>query len=188
MERTVTSFGLARLAAAVGLLALGAGCGPGGSTETTGSSGGPGQTDPTSEPTEPAAEGMTALPSRPIAYDHFALEGAVGSALGDADGVDGADSTTWELSGEGVDVRMEVSRWLSAAEAEMSCQSSASDGAAPSLALGSPTWTTNDSVYVTQRTSCVRVTVLRGQEPDLGAAMAAAGLLAFAQDWTGEET
>jgi hypothetical protein len=152
--------------------------------ETTSGSGG--QMDPTSEPTEPADEGMTALPSRSIAFDHFALEGAVGSALDEAVGVDGADSTTWELSGPAVDVRLEVSRWLSRAEAEMSCQSAAGDSE-PSLALGSPTFTTSDSVYVTQRASCVRVTVLRGQAPDLEAATAVAGLVAIAEPRTGEE-
>jgi hypothetical protein len=76
-----------------------------------------------------------------------------------------------------VDVRMEVWRWFTQAEAEASCASEAGGNALQSLALASPTWTTDSAVYVTQGPSCVRVTVLRGLSPDVLAAAAVASLL-----------
>jgi hypothetical protein len=164
---------LLKLAWSAGLLALAAGCGSTGGGESTAAS-------PVSvvQPEAEPSAAMTALPSRSIAFDHFALEGAVNSELSDADGVDGDVSTTWALHGDGVELRMEVSSWFSQVEAEVACQSSAGDGAEPSLAWGTPSWTTEESVYVTQRASCVRVTVLRGRERDGTAAAAVAGLLA----------
>jgi hypothetical protein len=59
----------------------------------------------------------------------------------------------------------------------MSCWVAAGDGAEASLALSSPTWTTGDSVSVTQEAACVRVTVLRGRDRDRTTAMAVAALL-----------
>jgi hypothetical protein len=151
--------------------ALAAGCG---STGEEGSAGTPSsRVPPVGEP----ALIRTALPSRTVDYDHFALEGAVGSLLSAGDGVDGADSTTWALHGDGVELRLEIWTWFSSAEAELNCRLQARGGAEPSLALSSPTWTTDQSMYLTQGADCVRVTVLRGRDPDGASEMAVAILL-----------
>jgi len=165
---------LAQLAAAA-LLVL-AGCGPGAAPQETASTPSTSTPGPTSEPGTDGVQAILPLPSHSVAFDHFALEGVVGTGLSEADGVDDADSTTWDLTGSGVDVRLEVSSWFSQAEAEASC-ASAAGAAAQSLALGSPTWTSSEAVYVTQGPACVRVTVLRGLGADVEAEAAVAALL-----------
>ena len=63
------------------------------------------------------------------------------------------------------------------AEAEQVCAAAAGEGARMSLALGTPTWTTADAVFVTRNARCIRVTVARGGSPDLPGAGAVAGVL-----------
>ena len=46
-----------------------------------------------------------------------------------------------------------------------------------SLALGTPTWTTADAVFVTRNARCIRVSVARSGGPDLPGAGAVAGVL-----------
>jgi len=163
---------LLKLSWTTGLLLAAAGCGSPGAGEAPG--------PPSLQPEVAVSAAMTALPSRSIAFDHFALEGALDSQLSEADGVDGEASTTWALSGDGVEVRMDVSTWLSPAEAEESCQSNAGPAVAPSLALGTPSWTTDTSVYVTQGASCIQVTVVRGRHLDVAAAGTVADVLVTA--------
>jgi hypothetical protein len=160
--------------AAAALLALLAGCGAGTESTPTESPSTPSSTE---SPPPEQAQALPGLPTRSVSLDHFALEGAVGTGLAEGDGVDSPLFTTWEFAGERVDVRMEVWRWFSPAEAQASCAGEAGGGAVQSLALGSPTWTTDVAVYVTQGPSCVRVTVLRGLFPDVPAASGVATLL-----------
>ncbi len=115
-------------------------------------------------------------PSRALALDRFALETALGVALAEPAGAELSASTVWTLNGAGVELRLEIRTWLDRGEAEMQCTAAA--GVPVSLALGAPSWTTADAVYVTRGDACVKVSVLQGTEPDVaGAGAVAAALL-----------
>jgi hypothetical protein len=102
--------------------------------------------------------------------NRFALETAVGSALLEPVGAELSESTLWTLGGDGVELRLQVRTWFNGAEAESRCAAAAGDGAERSLALGTPVWTAADAVYVTQDAACIRVSVVRGNQLDLGGA------------------
>jgi hypothetical protein len=161
------------------LVALTAACGSG--TDGGGPSGasdpttGPGTGDD-SPPAQAEAPGPW-VPSRALAMDRFALETALQAALQEPVGEEYGDSTVWSLSGEGVDLRFELRSWFNGAEAEQACAAAAGSGAQMSLDLGSPTWTTGDSVYVTRQATCIRVSVARGSHSDLDGAGAVAAAL-----------
>jgi len=168
------------LPALLGALLLAAACGQG-TDATPDTPGGtpdvPGGSESDNPPgTEAEAPGPWA-PSRSLALDRFALETAVGSALSEPYGAELSETTVWALSGDGIEVRLELRSWFDIAEAEMQCSVAAGSDAQESLALGTPLWTTASSVYLTQDASCVRVTVLRGAGPDLDGAAAVAAAL-----------
>jgi hypothetical protein len=161
---------------------LAAACGSG----TDGSSGGgpsrsPGPTGSDSggndTPTPEAEEPGPWVPSRALAIERYTLENAVQSALQEPIGAEFMDSTVWTTSGDGVDLRFELRTWFNWAEAEQACAAAAEDEAQMSLALGSPTWSTPDAVYVARGTSCIRVSVARSSQPDLAGAAAVAEAL-----------
>lgn len=116
-------------------------------------------------------------PSRALALDRFALETAVGSALGEPVGGELTGSTLWTLGGDGVELGLEVRTWFNGAEAEVACRVAAGGAAEESLALGTPVWTAADAVYVTRDAACIRVTVTRGALPDAAGAGAVAAVL-----------
>src|SRR5262249_39641738 len=128
-------------AALLGALRLAAACGQG--TEgTTNAPGGtpdaPGGSNGDNPPgTEAEAPGPWA-PSRSLALDRFALETAVGSALSEPYGAELTEATVWALSGDGVEVRLELRTWFDSAEAEMQCGAAAGPSAEESLGLGTP--------------------------------------------------
>ena len=174
------SGGRSSLPSLVGAVALALACGAG----TDGAPGSPGTTtDPAAGGDTPSGAGSEApgpwAPSRALALDRFALETALGSALGEPAGAELSESTVWTLTGESVEVRLEVSTWFSGAEAEAACRAAAGDGATSSLSLGTPTWATQDAVHVTLGEACVKVNVLRGRDQDVaGAAAVVAALVA----------
>jgi hypothetical protein len=149
------------------------GGGPSGASDPT--TPGPGTGDD-APPAEAEAPGPW-VPSRALAMDRFALETALQAALQEPIGAEYGDSTVWSLSGEGVDLRFELRSRFNGAEAEQACAAAAGNGAQMSLALGSPTWTTGDSVYVTRDATCIRVSVARGSHSDLDGAGAVAAAL-----------
>jgi hypothetical protein len=152
---------------AVVLLALACGSGMDGPTGGTSPTTDPAPDTPAVTPTE--APGPWA-PSRALAVNRFALETAVGSALLEPVGAELSESTLWTLGGDGVELRLQVRTWFNGAEAEGRCAAAAGDGAERSLALGTPVWTAADAVYVTQDAACIRVSVVRGNQLDLGGA------------------
>ena len=179
--RLLLNFWRRPAAALFGALLLAAACGQGteGTPDTPGgmpdNPGGSGSDNPPG--TEAEAPGPWA-PSRSLALDRFAMETAVGAALSEPYGAELSQSTLWGLSGDGVELRLEVQSWFDTAEAEMQCGAAAGSDAEATLALGTPVWTAASSDYLTQDASCVRVTVLRGAGPDLdGAAAVAAALV-----------
>jgi hypothetical protein len=165
------------------LVMLAAACGSG----TDGSSGGgpsgsPGPTgsDPGGDGT-PAPEAETPgpwVPSRALAIERFALENALQSALQELTGAEFMSSTVWTTSGDGVDVRLELSSWFNGAEAEQACAAAAGAEIEMSMALSTPTWSTPEAVYVTRCATCIRVSVARNSQPDLAGAGAVAEVLA----------
>ncbi len=76
-----------------------------------------------------------------------------------------------------MDLRLEVRTAFDAPATERVCAAGAGTNAPLSLALGTPTWTTDDAVYVTRGATCVRVIVVRGARPDLAGAGAVAEAL-----------
>jgi hypothetical protein len=160
------------------LAVLTAACG----SSTNGSSGSPSPTatDPGTgdgtPPSEAEAPGPW-VPSRALALERFALETALQASLQEPVGAEFSDSTVWTLSGEDLELRLELRGWFNAAEAEQACAAAAGNGAQESLALGTPTWTTGDSVYVIRDASCIRVSVARRSQPDLAGAGAVAAAL-----------
>lgn len=164
------------LPALVGAVMLAVSCGTG----TDGSSSpSPSTTADPAPGTDPQTQAETAgpwAPSRALPLDRFALETAVGSALGEPVGGELSQSTVWTLDGEDVQLRLEVRTWFDGAEAEVTCRAAAG-GAEESLALGTPVWTAADAVYVTQDAACIRVTVTRGARPDAAGAAAVAAVV-----------
>ena len=164
------------------LMMLVAACG----STTEGPSGdgpsGPTDSDPGGDDTpSPEAEAPGPwVPSRALAIDRFTLETALRSALDEPLGGELTSSTVWTTSGDGVDLRLQLWTWFNGAEAEQACAAAAGDDAQVSLALGTPTWTTDDAVYVTRDDTCVRVSVARSSRPDLSGAGAVAEALVAA--------
>jgi len=150
------------------------GDGPPGSPGPTGSDPGGGGTPP------PEAEAPGPwVPSRALAINRFTLENAVQSALQEPVGAEFMSSTVWTTSGDGVDLRLELWSWFNGAEAEQACAAAAGNETQMSLALGTPTWSTPEAVYVTRGASCIRVSVARSAQPDLvGAGAVAEALVA----------
>jgi hypothetical protein len=128
-------------------------------------------------PAAPAESPGPWAPSRALSLDRFALESALGVTLTGPAGAELESSTRWTWTGEGVDLRLEVRTAFDAAVAERVCAAGAGTNAPLSLARGTPTWTTDDAVYVTRGTTCVRVIVVRGARPDLAGAGAVAEAL-----------
>jgi hypothetical protein len=116
-------------------------------------------------------------PSRAVPLDRFALETALGVTLTGPAGEELTSSTRWTLRNVEVELRLDVRSTFSRAEAEQVCAAAAGSGARLSLALGTPTWSTADAVYVTREARCIRVSVARGSRPDLAGAGAVAGAL-----------
>ena len=116
-------------------------------------------------------------PSRALALDRFALETALGVALGEPAGDELSSSTRWTLRGDGVELRFELRSWFNGAEAERRCRDAAGAGAQASLDLGAPVWIAADAVYLTRSRACVRVGVTRGTAADLAGARAVASAL-----------
>jgi hypothetical protein len=164
------------------LVMLAAACGSGSDGPSGGGpSGSPGPTgsDPGGDDTPPPEAEVAGpwVPSRELAVDRFALETALQSALQEPLGAEFMDSTVWTASGDGVDLRLEVRSWFNGAEAEQACAAAAGAETQMSLALGTPTWSTPEAVYVTRGATCIRVSVARGSQPDLGGAGAVAEAL-----------
>src|SRR5215469_2318902 len=163
------------------LVTLAAACGSG--TDGDGPAGSPGPTGSNpggddTPPPEAEAPGPW-MPSRALAIDRFTLETALQSALQEPVGAEFMDSTVWTTSGDGVDLRLELRTWFNRAEAEQACAAAAGEETQMSLALGTPTWSTPEAVYVTRGASCIRVSVARASERDLvGAGAVAEALVA----------
>jgi hypothetical protein len=117
------------------------------------------------------------MPSRDLALERFDLETALQSALQEPVGAEFSDSTVWTLTGDAVELRLRVSSWFNGAEAEQACAAAAGDGATLSMALGRPTWTTADAVYVARDANCIQVSVARSSQADLAGAGAVAEAL-----------
>ena len=161
------------------LLMLAAGCGS--TTNGAGPSGSPGPTgsDPGGDdmpPPEAEAPGPW-VPSRALAVDRFTLETALQSALQEPVGAEFMDCTVWTTSGDDVDLRLELRTWFNPAEAEQACAAAAGAEMQMSLALGTPTWSTPEAVYVTRGATCIRVSVARSSQHDLAGAGAVAEAL-----------
>jgi len=177
MRRTLLSG--RRLPGLVLLVMLAAACG-----STTDGDGPPGSPGPTSSnpggddtpPPEAEAPGPW-VPSRALAIDRFTLETALQSALQEPVGAEFTGSTVWTTAGDGVDLRLELRTWFNRAEAEQACAAAAGEETQMSLALGTPTWSTPEAVYVTRGASCIRVSVARSSQPDLAGAGAVAEAL-----------
>jgi hypothetical protein len=158
------------------LMVLAASCGSG----TDGPSGTPGATtDPSGDEVPPAEAAVPGpwVPSRSLGIDRFTLETALQASLQEAVGAEFSEFTLWTLSGESVELRLELRSWFNGAEAEQACAAAAGSDAQHSLGLGTPTWSTSDSVYVTRDASCIRVSVARDSGPDLAGAGAVAEAL-----------
>jgi hypothetical protein len=180
MRRTL--FAGATLPGLVLLLMLTAACGSSSNGPSgDGPSGSPGPTasDPGGDGTPPAEAEAPGpwVPSRALSIDRFTLENALQSALDEPVGAEFMSSTVWTTSGDGVDLRLQLWSWFNGAEAEQACAAAAGNETQMSLALGTPTWSTPEAVYVTRGASCVRVSVARSAEPDLVAAGAVAEAL-----------
>ena len=144
--------------------------GPSGSPGTNPDPGGGEETPP------PEAPGPW-VPSRALGVDRFTIETALQASLQEAVGAEFSEYTLWTLSGDDLELRLELRSWFNGAEAEQACAAAAGSDAEASLALGAPTWTTDDSVYVTRDATCVRVSVARSSRPDLAGAGAVAEAL-----------
>jgi len=116
-------------------------------------------------------------PSRALSLDRFALETALGVTLTPPGGEELVSSTRWTLRGHEVELRLDVRSAFDGAEAEQVCAAAAGESARMSLALGTPTWTTADAVFVTRNARCIRVSVARASGPDTASAGAVAGVL-----------
>jgi len=116
-------------------------------------------------------------PSRVLPVDRFALETALGTTLTGPGGEELSSSTRWTLRGQEVELRLDVRSAFDGAEAEQVCAAAAGRNARMSLALGTPTWTTADAVFVTRNARCIRVSVARTGGPDVTGAGAIAGVL-----------
>ena len=116
-------------------------------------------------------------PSRAVPLDRFALETALGVTLTGPGGEEFFSSTRWTLRGHAVELRLDVRSAFDRAEAEQVCAAAAGESARMSLALGTPTWTTADAVFVTRNARCIRVSVARASGPDTASARAVAGVL-----------
>ncbi|HET9038441.1 MAG TPA: hypothetical protein VFN45_19650 [Myxococcaceae bacterium] len=150
--------------------------GPSGSPGTNTGPGGGEETPP------PEAEAPGPwVPSRDLGIDRFTIETALQASLQEAVGAEYSDSTVWTLSGDDLELRLELRSWFNGAEAEQACSAAAGDDAQLSLALGTPTWTSDDSVYVTRDATCIRVSVARSSRPDLDGATAVAEALVSAE-------
>jgi len=163
------------------LVVLAAACGSGtdggspgspGATPTN-TGGGSGDDSPSPEAEAPGPW----VPSRDLALERFALETALQSALQEPVGAEFSDTTMWTLTGDAVELRLRVSSWFNGAEAEQACAAAAGDGATLSMALGRPTWTTADAVYVARDANCIQVSVARTSQVDLAGAGAVAEAL-----------
>ena len=163
------------------MMMLAVACGSGSDGSPGGPSGSPGPTgsDPggnETPPPEAEAPGPW-VPSRALAVERFTMENALRSSLQEPLGAEYMSSTVWTTSGDGVDVRLELWSWFNGAEAEQACAAAAGDEMQMSLALGTPTWSTPEAVYVTRGASCIRVSVARSSQPDLTGASAVAEAL-----------
>jgi hypothetical protein len=163
------------------LVVLAAACGSGTDTSSPASPGttpsGPGGgSGDNPAPAEAEAPGPW-VPSRDLALERFALETALRSALQEPVGAEFSDSTVWTLTGDGVELDLEVRSWFNGAEAEQACAAAAGDGASLSMALGRPTWTSADAVYMARDANCIRVSVARSSQADLAGAGAVAEAL-----------
>src|SRR5262245_60058936 len=136
--------------------------GPSGSPDTAA---GPGSGEETPPP-EAEAPGPW-VPSRELGIDRFTLETALRTSLQEAVGAEYSASTVWTLSGDELVLRLELRSWFNGAEAEQACAAAAGDDAQVSLAFGTPTWSSDDSVYVTRDDTCIRVSVARSARPDV---------------------
>jgi hypothetical protein len=128
-------------------------------------------------PAAPVESQAPWAPSRALSLDRFALETALGVTLTGPAGDELESSTRWTWTGEGVNLRVEVRTAFDAAVAEGVCAAAAGTGAPLSLALGIPSWSTIDAVYVTRSATCLQVSVARSSRPDLGGASAVAEAL-----------
>jgi hypothetical protein len=161
------------------LVVLAASCGSG----TDGPSGPPGTTTDRGggdeAPSAVAEMPGPWVPSRSLGVDRFTLETALGVSLQEPVGAEFSEFTLWTLSGDDLELRLELRSWFNGAEAEQACAAAAGSDAEHSLALGTPTWSTSDSVYMTRDASCIRVSVARGSRPNLvGAGAVAEALVA----------
>ena len=116
-------------------------------------------------------------PSRALSLDRFALETALGVTLTPPGGEELSSSTRWTLRGHEVELRLDVRSAFDRAEAEQVCAAAAGESARMSLALGTPTWTTAEAVFVTRNARCIRVSVVRRGGPDVSGAGAVARVL-----------
>jgi hypothetical protein len=116
-------------------------------------------------------------PSRALPLDRFALETALGATLTGPGGEELISSTRWTLRGQELELRLDVRSAFDGAEAEQVCAAAAGESARMSLALGTPTWTTADAVFVTRNARCIRVSVARSGGTDLSGAGAVARTL-----------
>ena len=162
------------------LAVLGSACG----SLTDGPSGSPGRNDsPGGGEETPPPEGEAPgpwVPSRDLGIDRFMIETALKTSLQEAVGAEYSDSTVWTLSGDDLELRLELRSWFNGAEAEQACAAAAGEDPQVSLALGTPTWTTDDAVYMIRNATCVRVSVARSARPDLAGAGAVAEALVTA--------
>ena len=157
------------------VLALACGSSTDGPSRSPGTNPDPGGGEQTPPP-EAEAPGPW-VPSRALGIDRFTIETALQASLQEAVGAEFAEFTLWTLSGDDLELRLELRSWFNGAEAEQACAAAAGDDAQASLALGTPTWTTDDAVYVTRDATCVRVSVARSSRPDLAGAGAVAEAL-----------
>ncbi len=148
--------------------------GPSGSPGTNTAPGGGEETPP------PDAEAPGPwVPSRDLGIDRFTIETALQASLQEPVGAEYSESTVWTLTGEDLELRLELRGWFNGAEAEQACATAAGEDAQVSLALGTPAWTTADAVYVTRDHTCIRVSVARSSRPDIvGAGAVAEALVA----------
>jgi len=157
------------------VLASSCGSSTDGPSGSPGTNTGPGDGEETPPP-EAEAPGPW-VPSRDLEIDRFTIETALQASLQEAVGEEYSESTVWTLAGDDLQVRLELRGWLNGAEAEQACAAAAGDEAQLSLALGTPAWTSEDSVHVTRDATCLRVSVARSSRPDLHGATAVAEAL-----------
>ena len=159
------------------MLASACGSSTDGPSGTPGTNPGPGGGGEDGTPPPEAEAPGPWVPSRDLGVDRFSLETALQASLQEAVGAEYSEATVWTLSGEDLELRFELRSWFNGAEAEQACATAAGEDAQLSLALGTPTWTTDDAVYVTRGDTCVQVNVARSSRPDLAGAAAVAEAL-----------